>query len=371
MRSRLAGAHWSCCATALLVIACNAPSDVIFQPQPFTPVADRDGRLRVTFASTPDVGRGFLPDGRLLFRAIDLPAFGDGWVLVSVPPDGGELRQEAGPYQPAVRDGMSDLEHANERRALVLWRTPVQGVHGCPSPAPPPATPVAFTVFTLPAEDGTAISNLPSRYIETNGVFGAGTLGQLVRVTPSLRDVNATGGDAFGPVPVPGTDSLIYSDGERIWIASLVDTAAPPVMVTDGAYPAVAPDGRTLAFSRPVGVDSVTQTYVVPVGIAACVQEHVEIFATAWEVVLRDLATGDERVVAEGLDPAFDPLLPRLVVRQGGALAWVDLGSGAATPIAATGGAFDPAVSPNGDVLAFSLFTSPGNSDVYFLRTDR
>lgn len=367
----------------LVAAACHAPSDIVSDAPRFTPLQDRDGRYRVTFGAGPDVGRGFMPDGRLLFRAYDLVPFGAEWVLVSVPADGGDVREEAGVYRPALLGDMGALVSDGSRRALVVWKAPLQGVHACPDssltsagdpgPAPRPPTPIELAIYSLPAQDVPVLS-VPVRPASMHAAIldSTGTEGTTfvewwhVRVTPALRDVNRTATNAFGPAMLPGANEMIYSDGEQLWRADMRDSSVPPVSLGMGAYPALSPDGRSLAYARPLGVDSTTQQFRIPVALWVCYQTQVEITADAWEVVIRDLESGTEDVVADGLDPAWDPTGTRLVVRDQ-SLSWIDLATGTTSPIAATQGAFAPAVSPDGRVLAFSLFSSGSNTDVYFV----
>jgi len=374
--------HLRVCLTACLALlaACHAPSDVVADSPAFAPVEDQDGRFRVTSGSGPEVVRGFLPDGRLLFRTFDLQPFGPDWVLVSAPLEGGLIREEFGVYRPALLDDMSHLAHDGARRVLVLWKAAVPGVHGCPDssltsagipgPAPRTPSPVGVTFYALPAVDGTPVAAIPSRFISTNLVSGAGTTQQRVRVFPTLRDVDRTGANAFGPVMHPSSDDLIFSDGEFLWRASISDTSAPPVLIGEGAFPALSPDGTRLAYARPVGLDSVITTFSVPLGLASCFEEHVEISASGWEIIIRELGSGAEASVADGLDPAFDPVANRLVVR-GPDLRWVDLAGGSVLSIPGTPGAFAPTFSAGGDVLAFSLLNPVTGADVYFLPVSR
>jgi hypothetical protein len=186
-----------------------------------------------------------------------------------------------------------------------------------------------------------------------------------------MRDVDRTGANAFGPVLLPGTGTLVYSDGESLWRASAVDTASAPEFLGLGAYPALSPDARTLAYARPSGLDSTTRTFHIPVGLVMCVEDFVEITAASWELVVRDLASGTEQVLANGIDPAFDPKSDRLVVR-GGSLRWLDLATGeSSAAIPGTAGAFSPVLSSDGGTLAFSRLNSPTNSDAYFVRITR
>jgi len=348
-----------------LLTACESPSDVVVDPPVFAPVEDEGGRFRVTWGSEQDGVRGFLPDGRLLFRTFDLVPFGEDWILASAPLEGGLIREELAVYRPALRQQMGALASDTVRRVLGGWHAASPGVHGCPSPAPRTPTPVAITLYALLATDGTPVASLPSRYVPMTTVAGAGTTAQRIRVNPAVRDADRDGSNPFGPVLLSGSTELIYSDGEQLWRASVTDTSTPPVLIGSGAYPALSPDRRTLAYSRPIGLDSTVSTYRIPLGFVSCNEEHVEVTASSWEVVLRDLESGSEQILGEGRDPAFDPSAPRLVVRLTD-LRWLDLVTGAATPIRATTGGLAPAVSADGGILAFSV-----GGDVYFRRRDQ
>ena len=360
------------------LVGCESPSDVIYDPPPFTPIEEQAGLYRVTSGEGEDVVRGFLPDGRLLIRARNLPPFGADWVLISVPPSGGQVREEMRVYRPAVLDDMAHLTTLGAQRVLVLWKAAMPGIHGCPDssltsagvpgPAPRTPSPVGFALFALPDVDGTPVAAIPSRFVSTNSVEGVGTITQRVRVNPVLRDVDRTGANAFGPVILPGTGDLVYSDGDSLWRASITDTSAAPQLLGIGAYPVLSPDARALAYSRPTMLDSTVRRFTIPLGLAFCVEEHVEISAAAWELVVRDLETGAEQVVADALDPVFDPRGGRLAVRVGAELRWLDRATGETTPIVGTAGGFNPVFSADGGILAFSRLNDLTNSDAYFIR---
>lgn len=361
-------------------LACDAPSDIIVEPPQFTPVEVEPGVFRVTFGAGPAVARGFLPDGRLLFRAFDLPPFGRDWVLVSVPPTGGHLREEVALYRTALVDDVGHLAADSTHRLLVLWKAPIPGLDGCPDssltdqgtpgPAPHTPSPIGFTVLALPEADGVPVDAIPSRSVSTGLVEGTGTRQQRVRVHPVARDVDRTAVNAFGPVLMSGGTEMVYSDGEQLWRTATSDTSAVPQSLGLGAYPALSPDGRILAYARPSGLDTTVLTYTIPLGFGVCVEEYAAIWESGWEVVTRDLDAGTEQVLAPGLDPAFDPLGGRIVVRTG-QLQWVDLATGVASAIPGTTGGFGPSVSPDGELLAFSRMNGPSNSDVYFVRIPR
>ncbi|MDH4349580.1 MAG: hypothetical protein OEW56_00340 [Gemmatimonadota bacterium] len=375
---------WSSIAWGLLLMAgsfaCESPSDVIVEPPSFTPLQDQAGRYRVTFGPGPDAVRGFLPDGRLLFRTYDLAPFGKDWILASVPLDSGVVREEVAAYRPALLHPVGTLTSDGALRVLGAWHVAAPGLDGCPDssvtsagtpgPAPRTPSPVAITLYTLPATDGTPLASLPRRFVSIPTVTGRGTTQQRVRVGPAVRDADERGANPFGPVLLAGSVEAIISDGEQIWQASLTDTSAPPVLIGTGAYPAVSADGRLLAFARPLGLDSIVTTFSIPLGFLSCNEEHVEVTATSWEIVVRNLESGAEQVLTEGRDPAFAPAGDRLVVR-GPDLRWVDLASSVITPIVGTTGGFAPAINGDGTVLAFSLVNPDTDADVYFLRLVR
>jgi len=368
-------------ASGLLIfptVACESPSDAITDPPSFTPLEDREGRYRVTWGTGPDGVRGFLPDGRLLFRTFDLDPFGEAWILASAPLDGGVIREEAAVYRPAILYQMGHLTSDGAQRVLTAWHGAIPGFHGCRdssmttdgTPPPPTPSPVAITLYTLPPGDGTPLSSLPARFVPMTTVTGAGTATQRVRLSPAGRDAHRDNANPFGPVLLPGSTEMIYSDGDRLWRANVSDTTVPLASIGVGAYPALSPDGGTLAYSRPVGLDSTVRRFFVPQGFVGCSEEFVDVTAATWELILRDLESGAETVLGEGRDPAFDPVAGRLVVR-GPDLRWLDLTTGLPSPIPVTTGAFAPAISADGGILAFSLINPDTRADVYFLRLTR
>jgi hypothetical protein len=308
-----------------------------------------------------------LPDGRILFRTRDLPPFDDGWLLASIDPEGGPAREEVAVYRRAYLDDMGSLATSGDRRLLTLWSASVQGIDGCPPPAPAPPGVVSFALVELGSVDGTPIAALPTRSVSTGAVVGSGTSDLRVRVSPALRESDATGGNPFGPA-FARDGAVVYSDGDSLWLTRL-DRAAPPVFIGLGAYPATSPDQRLLAFARPISADSTVEVFVVPLGLGVCVQEHVEVRPGGWQVVVLDLESGSETVLGPGLEPVFDPLAARVLARDG-ALVWYDLGTGGRSELSGSDGSFAPAIAPDGSLLAFSR-SDNGNTDVFAVRITR
>jgi Tol biopolymer transport system component len=169
----------------------------------------------------------------------------------------------------------------------------------------------------------------------------------------------------FGPVERADGSAGFYSDGETVWRYDPADPVAPPDSLGPGAFPALSPDGMRLAAAVPLGLDSTSGQ--CQAALCPCRQETVTITTTGWEVRLYDLAGGSAVALGAGLEPAFDPLEARLVVRRTDGLYWVTLATGDATSIAGTAGGYAPAVSPDGTVLAFTADRFEG-PDVFFVR---
>lgn len=353
---------WSLLAILAFQFGCESPDDTVFDPSPSEPIATSAGN-RLTHGAGPDVVRGVTSDGRVVFHTRDLLPFDSGPLVATIAVDGGPAREEAATYRRGLRQTAGTIAYAPGRRVLAAWTTPVPGAHGCPPPAPDPPPVVYVTLYELSETDGAPIPSLPQEPVPVNAVAGAATNSQRIRITPAQRELRDLGANPFGPVPLPD-GSLAFSDGERVWRGRAGD-ATPATLIGDGAYPALRPDGVTLAYARGVGVDSTSQTYAIPVGLGFCVQEQVEITSTGWQIVLHDLGTGQETPLGDGLEPAFDPLAPRLAIRLGGELRWLGLDGTDLGPIPGTAGAFSPAIAGDGSVIAYSVAGSDG-TDAYF-----
>jgi hypothetical protein len=331
----------------------------------------------VTWNPAPDVVRGFTPDGaRIVYQSRDLAGFGSGWYVLSVGVADGAVREEAGIYRRALPDTTAHILLAPAGRLLVAWHTVGDGGVTCGGgncPLPPPAIDVALR--RLPPTDGLPLSALPTRDFRlpnhettpqvclNNSVDPVGH--HRIRLRPADREVELRRVNPFGPVERTDGSAGFFSDGETLWRYDPADPAVSADSLGPGAFPALSPDGQRLAAAVPLGLDSTFGQCFS--GLCPCEQETVTITATGWEVVLYDLAGGGAAVVSPGLEPAFDPLEARLVVRRPDGLYWVDLGNGDATPVARTDGGYAPAVAPDGSILAFTAgrFESP---DVFFVR---
>ena len=351
------------------VVSCEQPNDVLHDPPPFAP-QDTEWGFRLTASDELDVVRGFTTDGRVVYRTRGLVPFGADYIVASIDTAGGVAREEAAVYRQTLRENPGTIAFGAGRRVLATWNSPVKGIHGCPNGGgvfPPDAGPVVFvTLFDLGERDGRAVPNLPALPVPVDAVRGAGSAYQHVRITPALREISQKGTNPFGPALLPD-GSVVFSDGERVYRGTPGDPV-PPTQLGGGAFPAVSADGTLLAYARPTGLTSVTTFYSVPLGLGSCTQEHEEIFAGGWETVLRELATGAETVIGSGMEPVFDPLAPRVLVRDGERLTWLAYDGSDLGMLGAPLGSYAPAVSPDGAVAAYS-HPARGTAADAFIRT--
>jgi hypothetical protein len=361
-----------------LLSACATPDDTLFTRPPVPPTEVAPGLFRVTWNPEPDVVRGFTPDGaRIVFQSRDLAGFGKGWYVLSVGLADGAVREEAGIYRLALPDTTAHVVIGTSGRLLVTWHTVPPGGVTCGQNAVCPLPPAAIDVAVrrLALTDGLPISALPIHEfrlpnhattaqncldgsVDPNG-------NHRIRIRPAEREIDLRRVNPFGPVELADGSAGFLSDGETVWRYDPADPAAPPDSLGPGAFPALSPDGRWLAVAVPLGLDSTAGQ--CQAGLCPCRQETVTITTTGWEVRLYDLASGGSVTLGAGLEPAFDPLDARVVVRQRDGLYWVTLATGEATPIAGTDGAYAPALSPDGTILAFTADRFDG-PDVFFLR---
>jgi hypothetical protein len=359
------------------VIACAEPDDTLFTRPPVPPVEIAPGLFRATWSTGPDVVRGFTPGAdRIVYQSRDLPGFQRGWAVFSVSLTDGGVREEAGIYRLALPDSTAHVVIGSSGRLLVTWHTVGPGGVTCDNQdcrVPPPAIDVA--VRRLPLTDGVPVSALPLReFALPNHRTEARTCGtgsvdptghHTLRLRPADREVELRRVNPFGPVELADGTAGFFSDGETIWRYDPANSAVPPDSIGPGAFPALSADGLRLAVAVPLGLDSTTSQCFA--GLCPCVQDTWTITTNGWDVLLYDMAGGSPVTLAAGLEPVFDPLEARVVVRRSGALHWVTLATGESTPIVGTDGGYAPAISPDGVILAFTAerFDSP---DVFFLR---
>jgi hypothetical protein len=342
------------------------------------PLEIAPGLFRVTWNPAADVVRGFTPGGdRIVYQTRDLPGFQRGWGMFSVGVADGAVREEAGIYRLALPDSTAHIVLGSASRLLITWHTVGPGGVTCDNQdCPPPPAAIDVALRRLPLTDGVPISALPVREFaipnhrhEPRTCAGGGVdpaANKFLRIRPAEREITLRRANPYGPVESADGTAGFFSDGETIWRYDPADPAAPADSLGPGAFPALSPDGQRLAVAVPLGLDS--SSAQCQAGLCPCVQETWTITSTTgWQVMLYDLVSGAVTPLAGGLEPAFDPLEARLVLRRSDGLHWVSLATGEETDILGTDGGYAPAISPDGALLAFTAerYDSP---DVFFLR---
>ncbi|MEX1050287.1 MAG: hypothetical protein WEC54_01935, partial [Gemmatimonadales bacterium] len=350
---------------------------VLYEPEASVPVEVSPGLFRLTTNTGPDYVRGVLADGRVLYLTSGLEGGPAAPGIVSVTPDGGPVRSEAGAYGTVLPGLVINDYYATSTRRTLLTVIPPRGRdHYCGDigfPAPTPQF-VGWRLFVLPESDGPAFSSL-NRFEREFPLFansgfdpsGRPNQPKRIRLVPALHDADSSGTRSAGPAITASGQYAYLSDMEMIWRIDLSDTTAAPVAVTEGAYPLLSAGGDALFVARASLTDSLSTPTLVVYGFAGCFQTIVTFTVSEWTTIRIDIA-GVEDTIGVGSEAA---LLgdSALVVRRPDGLHALRLSDGVSTRIIEDPTARSPAVAPDGSFIAFTSRRF-GNPDVFVLRLD-
>ncbi len=178
----------------------------------------------------------------------------------------------------------------------------------------------------------------------------------------------------------PSGARMVFSDGLQLHIWNPNTGATRAVAGTDdGASPAWSPDGEWIAFTRYVRGPAETRTcehYVEGFPLAMipdtvfCLQQRTE-----WPIARRVLAIvrpdgSDLTELGDGEDAAWTPDSRALLFRHNDQLHRLDLSDGSTRAVMGTSGGREPAVSPNGNEIAFARRAANGNHEIWRLTLD-
>ncbi len=190
---------------------------------------------------------------------------------------------------------------------------------------------------------------------------------------PFQRNFNLFEDAFFRPSWSPDGGRVVFSDGLDLYIWQVGAVQPTKIAGTaDGVWPAWSPDGQSIAYTRlPRSLPQLITCFCTDdKGNVVAVYEttfHDDTERTGTLVVIGADGTG-ARELGSGVAPAWTPDSRTIIAARADNLFVIDVATGAAQPIPNTNNGFEPAVSPDGNQLAFARRNEGGSHDVWVVR---
>jgi Tol biopolymer transport system component len=208
----------------------------------------------------------------------------------------------------------------------------------------------------------------PTLQVDVPGVDGFGDV--TVRDYPFQQLFADERAFSFRPSWSPDGERLVYSDGLRLLLWTVGEAQAQPIPDSeDAVWPAWSPDGEWIAFSRLERADS-SSSYCVyrgDFGVIMCTQARTDYVQGPHVLSLIRPDGSDLLELGEGDEPAWSPDATLLYYRRDDRIWQIRLDGSGAEAIPGTERGREPAVSPDGLVLAFAKASETGDYDIWTL----
>ena len=176
----------------------------------------------------------------------------------------------------------------------------------------------------------------------------------------------------FRPSWSPDAQRIVFSDGLSLWIWDLVaNTSAQVTGTLDGVNAAWSPSAQRIAFTRLVRGDSTSVRCSCQDPAGSNTEPHTRWFFPVVRAVITliDPDGGNSAELVEGEDPAWSPDGAFIYYAADNRINRIPAAGGVAEPVPGTMGGRAPAVSPDGNWLAFTRTGSTlRNSDIWITR---
>lgn len=379
-------------AAVAALSACREGPDPFVVGNPF----EGDGSGQLTFNGRSDHAPVWSSSGDSVYY--DAPTFpglpAAKGMLLSVPREGGFARPimpsvQVGLHTPPWFAGIAISRSGNDAAFMELTDVRDQEFDYIICPMPPFPGPQfdsagshAFlkrAVLRVRPVNSAAVTDAARLIVDFAGRTGDNTGAITVVAHPFHRMFDLDGVPFFRPSWSPDGSRIVYSDGSnlRVWTVGQPTSAILP-NTADGVLPAWSPDGTWIAFSKPFrgtsqsfGCQGWREGDVLPAAQFATTVFTPYTRENAELLIVRPDGTG-LRSLGIGDGPAWTSDSRTIIAHRDDNLYRISIDSPAASAIANTLAAFEPALSADGRFLAFarrietSTETSPkGNYDIW------